>query len=320
MEAGVTPRSVIAVLPGFARPLLEARLPDWIDARWWLSAEELHAHAPAAEIGWFDMHHKPPMLEAVAMATGLKWLYSVYAGLDFLPLEQLRQRGVALTNGTGLTAIQVSEFAVMGMLAIAKNYPAVVRAQDRREWLNAAPGIRDLAGSRALVLGYGAIGKKIGEQLRGFGVGVVPVRRHPGASELGPEEWRGRLGEFDWIVLVVPGTPETEGMIGAAELAAMKREAVVVNFARANVVDQAALAAALTERRIAAAMLDVTDPEPLPSDHFLWDAPNCHITMHLSGIPTPQSMMRSADRFLENCERYRKGEPLQPQFDIGLGY
>jgi phosphoglycerate dehydrogenase-like enzyme len=310
----------IAVLPGFARPLLESRLPEWIEPRWWLSVEELHAHAPEAEIGWFDMHDKAPMLEAVAMATKLKWLYSVYAGLDFLPLAELQQRAVTLTNGTGLTAIQVSEFAVLGMLAIAKNYPAVVRAQDQREWLRAAPGIRDLAGSRALVLGYGAIGRRIGEQLRGFGVEVVPVRRHPGAGELGPDEWRARLGEFDWIVLVVPGTPETEGMIGAAELAAMKREAAVVNFARANVVDQAALADALKERRIAAAMLDVTDPEPLPADHFLWDAPNCHITMHLSGIPTPKSMMRSADRFLENCERYRKGELLEPRFDMGLGY
>ena len=296
----------VAVLPGFARPMLEARLPDWL--------------APDAEIGWFDMHEKPPFLEAVDRAKGLKWLNSVYAGLDFLPLEELAERGVAITNGTGLTAVQVSEFAVMGMLAIAKDYRSVVRAQDRHEWLKIAPGIREMAGSRALVLGYGAIGRKIGEQLAGFGVEVVPVRRHPGVSELGPDQWRGQLGTFDWIVLVVPGTTETEGMIGVDELAAMKREAVVVNFARANVVDSDALIAALTEKRIAAAMLDVTDPEPLPGDHPLWTTPNTHITMHLSGIPTPHSMLRSADRFLDNCARYRNGEPLEPQFNITLGY
>src|SRR3990167_9563576 len=92
-----------------------------------------------SEIGWFDRHDRPPMLEAVALARGLKWLNSVYAGLDFLPLRKLKQRGVRLTNGTGLTTIQVSEFIVMGMLAIAKNYRAVVRAQDRREWLKIAP-------------------------------------------------------------------------------------------------------------------------------------------------------------------------------------
>ena len=310
----------IAVLPGFARPMLEPRLPEWIEARWWLTPDQLRVLAPEAEIGWFDMHDKPPMLEAVALATGIKWLNSVYAGLDFLPLDELRKRGVRLTNGSGLTAIQVSEFAVLGMLAIAKNYPAVVRAQDARQWLRAAPGIRDLAGSKALVLGLGAIGKRIAEQLKGFGVEVTAVRRHKAEGVLTPDEWRGRLGEFDWIILTVPGTPETEGMIGAAEIAVMKREAVLVNFARANVIDQEALVAALRERRIYAAMLDVTEPEPLPSDHPLWSLDNAHITMHLSGIPTPQSMLRAVERFLENCERYREGEPLVPQFDAGLGY
>ncbi|HZF46000.1 MAG TPA: D-2-hydroxyacid dehydrogenase [Sphingomonadaceae bacterium] len=310
----------IAVLPGLARPMLESRLPEWIEPRWWHSVEELHALAPEAEIGWFDMHYKPPLLEAVALAKGLKWLNSVYAGLDFLSMDEMRARGVQLTNGTGLTDIQVSEFVVLGMLAIAKNYAAIVRAQDRHEWLSAAPGIRDLAGSRALILGYGAIGRKIGEKLAGFGVDVVPVRRHAAQGALTPDQWRARIGEFDWIILTVPGTPETEGMIGPAEIAAMKPEAVLVNFARANVVDQAALTDALKHRRIFAAMLDVTDPEPLPPDHALWDLDNAHITMHLSGIPTPQSMLRGAIRFVENCERYRKGEPLEPRFDPVLGY
>lgn len=310
----------VAVLPGFARPMLEPRLPEWIEARWWLSPEELVALAPAAEIGWFDLHDKAPMLEAVAAARGLKWLNSVYAGLDFLPLEELRGRGVQLTNGTGLTAIQVAEFAVLGMLAIAKNYPAVVRAQDAGEWLNAAPGIRDLAGSKALVLGLGAIGKRIAEALKGLEVEVSAVRRHRAEGVLTPDEWRGRLGTFDWIVLTVPGTPETEGMVGAAEIASMKRDAVLVNFARANVVDQDALVEALQEKRIYAAMLDVTDPEPLPAAHPLWALDNAHITMHLSGIPTPQSMLRAVERFAGNCERYRNGEPLEPRFDPVLGY
>lgn len=300
--------------------MLEPRLPEWIEPRWWLTPEEMATLAPEAEIGWFDLHDKPPMLEAVALATGLKWLNSVYAGLDFLPLEELRKRGVRLTNGSGLTAIQVSEFAVLGMLAIAKNYPAVVRAQDARQWLGAAPGIRDLAGSKALIIGLGAIGKRISEQLKGFGVELTAVRRHRADGVLTPDEWRGRLGEFDWIILTVPGTSETEGMIGASEIAAMKREAVLLNFARANVIDQDALVAALREKRIYAAMLDVTDPEPLPSDHPLWSLNNAHITMHLSGIPTPQSMLRAVERFVENCQRYREGEPLVPQFDAGLGY
>ena len=190
----------------------------------------------------------------------------------------------------------------------------MVRAQDRQEWLDAAPGTRDLAGSRALILGHGAIGQAIERALGGFGVEVVA------ASSLRPRNWRSRLGEFDWIVLAVPSTPETRGMIGAAELAAMKPEAVLVNFARADCVDQDELTAALRERLIHAAMLDLTDPEPLPPEHPLWSLDNAHVTMHLSGIPTPASQARAAERFLRNCHRFRVGEPLEAQVDLARGY
>jgi phosphoglycerate dehydrogenase-like enzyme len=310
----------IAVLPALLRPMVEMRLPGWIEPRWWASVEEMHAHAPEAEIGWFDMHEKPPFLAAVELARGLKWLNTLYAGVDFLPLEELAARGVRVTNGAGLTATQVAEFAVMTMLTVAKDYRAVVRAQDGSEWLGAAPGIRQLAGSRALMLGMGAIGREIAKMLGGFGVEVVPVRRSPGAGELGPEDWKAQLGTFDWIVLALPGTGETVGLIGAEEFAAMKRDAVLINFARADILDQQALVAALKDKRIAAAVLDLTDPEPLPAGHELWSIENAHITMHLSGIPTPASMMRAADRFLVNCERWRAGDALESQVDLSNGY
>jgi phosphoglycerate dehydrogenase-like enzyme len=296
------------------RASLGPRLPEWIEPRWWGSVEELHALAPEAEIGWFDMHVKPPMLQAVALATRLRWLSSAYAGVDFLPLAELDARGCAVTCGSGLTATQVAEFAVLSILAVAKNYPALVRAQDERRWLVQAPGIRELASSKALVLGAGTIGRKVAAMLRGFEVAVSEVRRRDG------DAWRAQLGTFEWIVLAVPGTGETRGMIGAAEIAAMKPEAVLVNVARADVVDQAALIEALRENRIAAAVLDVTDPEPLPPDHPLWDVPTAHITMHLSGIPTPASIARAADRFLANCDRFRAGERLEAQVDPVLGY
>lgn len=304
----------VGVLPASIRPLLEGRLPPWLDAHWWDSPDTLAALAAEAEIGWFDMHEKPPVLRAVEQAGALRWLNSSYAGVDWLPLSELERRGVTVTCGSGLTTGQVAEFAVMTMLAVAKDYPAVVRAQDRREWLDRAPGTRDLAGSRALILGNGAIGQAIGRALAGFGVEVFPVTGHR------PRGWRSQLGGFDWIVLAVPGTPETRGMIGAAELAAMKREAVLVNFARADCVDQPALIEALGERRIAAAVLDLTDPEPLPSDHPLWALDNAHITMHLSGIPTPASQARAAERFLRNCERFRTGEPMEAQVNLARGY
>nr|WP_166176042.1 D-2-hydroxyacid dehydrogenase [Altererythrobacter segetis] len=304
----------LAVLPGRMRALVEPLLPDWLAPRWWNSPEELVALAPQAEIGWFDLHDKPPVLAAVAGATELRWLNTAYAGVNWLPLADLERRGVALTCGRGLTATAVAEFAVMTMLAVAKGYPAVVRAQDRGEWLEHAPGTRELAGSRALILGQGAIGRAIDRMLQGFEVETAAVRRGDGVG------WKARLAEFDWIVLALPGTSETRGLIGATELAAMKREAVLVNFARADIVDQAALADALREKRIAAAVLDVTDPEPLPPGHPLWSLDNAHITMHLSGIPTPASLQRAAERFARNCERFRKGEPLEARVDLALGY
>ncbi|MGZ3198088.1 MAG: D-2-hydroxyacid dehydrogenase [Croceibacterium sp.] len=304
----------IAVLPGRMRALVEPLLPDWVEPRWWGSPEELVALAPQAEVGWFDLHEKPPVLASVAAAGGLRWLNTAYAGVNWLPLADLERRGVALTCGRGLTATAVAEFAVMTMLAVAKDYPAVVRAQDRGEWLHDAPGTRELAGSKALILGQGAIGQAIDRMLQGFVVETAVVRRNSGLG------WKARLGEFDWIVLALPGTAETRGLIGAAELAAMKPETIFVNFARANIVDEAALIEALRDKRIAAAVLDVTDPEPLPPGHPLWSLPNAHLTMHLSGIPTPASLLRAAERFARNCARYRKGEPLEAQVDLKLGY
>lgn len=304
----------VAVLPGRMRALVEPLLPEWIEARWWDSPEELAALAPAAEIGWFDLHEKSAPLAAVEVARGLRWLNTAYAGVDWLPLAELERRGVALTCGKGLTATSVAEFAVMTMLAIAKEYPAVVRSQDRGEWLHHAPGTRELAGSKALILGQGAIGQAIDRMLLGFGVITETVRRSSGTA------WKARLGEFNWIVLALPGTAETRGLIGAAELAAMKREAVLINFARADIVDEPALIAALRDKRIAAAVLDVTDPEPLPAGHPLWSLANAHLTMHLSGIPTPASLQRAAERFARNCERFREGRRLEALVDLGLGY
>jgi phosphoglycerate dehydrogenase-like enzyme len=206
------------------------------------------------------------------------------------------------------------------MLAHAKGYREVVRAQDRHEWLMDSPGKMELAGSRALLLGLGAIGGLIKTRLEAFDVDVVPVRRSGGQGALGPQEWRARLGEFDWVILAVPATPETDGLIGADQLAAMKDSAVLVNIARGAVVDQPALVTALQANAIGGALLDVTTPEPLPADHPLWDLPNTQITMHLSGRAQTQMFRRSAERFVANCRRYVAGEPLAPLFDPKRGY
>jgi phosphoglycerate dehydrogenase-like enzyme len=310
----------VVVLNALLRPLLEARLPEWVDARWYSSKDEAVDLAPEAEIGWFDMHDKVAKAEAVRRATGMRWLNSIAAGVDSFPLDLLRERGVIFTNGAGINAVTIAEYVVMGMLNIAKGYRAVMRAQDRHEWLRDSPGKRELQDSRALVLGYGAIGQLIDARLAAFGVNVVKVRRSVGVGTLGPNEWRAHLGSFDWVILAVPATAETEAMIGAAELAAMKPDAVLINIARGSVVDQTALTIALREGQIGGAFLDVTTPEPLPSDHPLWDMDNVHLTMHLSGLAQSRMFERSAERFLINLERWRTGQPVAPQVDLTLGY
>ena len=314
------PAKTIAVLSGLIRPLIESGLPDWVEPRWYGSVEELLALAPEAEIGWFDLDKKEPMVAAMTGAVRLKWLNSIYAGLDFAPLGLLQERGVRITNGAGINAITIAEYVVMAMLTVAKGWREVVRAQERREWLADSPGKRELFGSKALLLGYGAIGQLVDARLAAFGVEVTKVRRSPGPGTIGPDDWRARLGEFDWVILAVPATPETDGMIGAAELAAMKSEAVLVNVARGAVVDQDALVVALSERRIASAFLDVTTPEPLPPDHPLWTIDTAHISMHLSGRAQDKMFVRSAQRFLRNLAHYGAGEPLEAEFDPARGY
>ncbi len=310
----------ITVLSAMAQPLIEPRLPNWVEPNWFHTTEELFDLAPRAEIGWFDLYKKSDMAEAVRRGVKLKWLNSVYAGVDGMPLELMAQRGVIFTNGVGINAITIAEYVVMGMLTIAKGYREVVRAQDRREWLEDSPGKRELLGSKALLLGYGAIGQLVDERLSAFGVEVVKVRRSPGPATLGPDQWRARLGEFDWVIIAVPSTPETAGMIGAGELAAMNSAAVIVNIARVEVIDQVALVDALREKRIGGAFLDVTTPEPLPADHPLWTLDNAHITMHLSGRAQDKMFARSVERFLVNLERYHSGEALEPLVDLVLGY
>lgn len=311
-----------AAIVGLARPLLEPHLPGDLDVAWWMTPEEAKAAAAEAEIGWFDMFDKDAMGAAMAAGTGLKWLTTVYAGLDGFPLETLAERGTIITNGVGLNAIPVAEYALAGMLALAKRLDEIVRAHDKHEWPDDAPGKRELYEAKVLIVGYGAIGRKIGEMLSGFGCDITAVRRS--ASEdpkvIGPDDWRARLGEFDWVVLAAPATDETRHMIGAEELAAMQSRAMLCNIARGSLVDQAALKTALDNGDIAGAFLDTVDPEPLPADDPLWEAKNCLISMHMSGRSQTRLFERAAERFLENLALYRAGEPMIGVADPERGY
>ena len=313
---------MILVLPALARPLLQPHLPADAEMRWFASAEDAYAMAPGAEVGWLDLQVPRNTGRAIELGESLKLVTTIYAGTDAFPLQAMKARGTRLTNGVGINTIAVAEYAVMGMLALAKDLPAIVRAGDRHEWLRDAPGKVELEGTRALIIGYGAIGRAIGRMLGGFGVHVTGVRRSPSAEPdmLGPGEWQARLADYDWVIVAAPATAETAHLIGAAELAAMKPSACLVNIARGTLVDQESLLDALNEKQIAGAFLDVTDPEPLPPEHPLWSAPNTLITMHLSGRAQTRMFERAVKLFLDNLARYRAGEPLINEVNLDLGY
>lgn len=310
-----------AVLPGIARALLEPHLPAGIEPAWFTSPEEARAMIVDATIAWVDMQPTQLVAEAIAAAgPKLRWVSTIYAGVDAFPLERLRDRGVTLTNGAGINAVAVAEYAVLGILAAAKRFDHVIRAADRQQWLHDSPGKVELADTQALVIGYGTIGRLIGERLAGFGVAVTGVTRSGRDGTLTPDAWRERLGAFDWVVLAAPSTADTKTLIGARELAAMRSSAWIINVARGDMIAEAPLLDALRTGSIAGAFLDPTDPEPLPAGHPLWTEPNVMLSMHLSGRSQTRMFQRGAALFLENLRAFLADRPMRNVTDLATGY
>ncbi len=310
-----------AVLPAAARPLLEPRLPADLDVAWFATPAAANAMIADAEIAWVDMQPTRLVADAIRHAgPNLQWVSTIYAGLDAFPLDWLRDHDVTLTNGAGINAVAVAEYAVMAILVAAKRFDTVVRAQDRHEWLKDAPGKVELAGTTALVIGYGTIGRMIGDRLAAFGVDVTGVTRTGRDGTMTADAWRDRIGDFDWVVLAAPSTGATHAMIGHDELARMKTSAWLINIARGDMIDDDALIAALTDGTIAGAVLDPTSPEPLPADHPLWSTPNAIVTMHLSGRSQTTMFARGAALFLENLAAFVAGRPMRNVADLIEGY
>ncbi|URW76685.1 D-2-hydroxyacid dehydrogenase [Sphingomonas donggukensis] len=309
-----------AVLPALARPMLQPRLPTGLDVAWFSTREEATEMARDAEIVWADMQRSAWTAEAVAGAEKLKWASTLYAGIDAFDTQLLKRRGAILTNGVGINALAVAEYAVMGVLVAAKRFDQVVRQADTREWTIAAPGTTELYETKALIVGYGAIGRLIGERLQAFGVAVDAVTRSGRDGTLTPDQWKPRIGEYDWVILAAPSTGDTHAMLGAAELEAMKPSAWLINIARGDMVDQDALIAALHARTIAGAFLDTVTPEPLPADHPMWTTPNAILTMHLSGRSQTKMFARAAALFLDNLDAFLTGKPLKNTVDLDAGY
>jgi phosphoglycerate dehydrogenase-like enzyme len=309
-------------LPNHMRELLQPRVPEGIDVSWYGDLEEALRAAATADVLWISFPSftsREQIEKALGQGRQLDWLTTPGAGVDSFPLDAIHRRRLTLTNGSGLHATPIAEYVVMALLAAAKGFPELVRAQDRSEWLSRPPGLGELEGSRALVVGMGQIGRAIADRLRALNVEVTGVRRSGAEGSLRPDEWRAHLPNFDWVVLATPLTTGTSHLVGSSELGAMKKTAWLANIARGGLIDPDALVEALRDGSIGGAYLDATDPEPLPADSPLWKLPNVIISPH-SSWASERLDQRAADLFLDNLERYRSGRPLRNVVDLEAGY
>ena len=307
------------VLPERVKPLVPT-IPSDAEIAWYTDIDTCLAALPGAEVVWVQMSLADAN-RVIQAGTTLKWMTTPGTGLDGLDLDLLKERHVVLTNGSGIGAIPIAEFVVMGLLAGLKGLPQLVHAQNRREWLERPPTLAEMYGKRALIYGYGGIGRAIAERLRPFGVTVTGVRRKPAgeAGVIAAEDWEARLPETDLLILSVPLTSATSALVGKKQIAALPTGAWIANIARGGLIDQQALIAALKAGHLGGAYLDVTDPEPPPAESELWSLPNVILTPHASWA-TEHLMERAVEIFAANFNLYVRGEAMSNVVDLDAGY
>jgi phosphoglycerate dehydrogenase-like enzyme len=276
---------------------------------------------------WILLFARKDAQETFVHLRGVKVVQSMMAGVDWI--TPWLPKDIILCDGRGIHDISASEWVLAAILASLKRFPLYRDLQLRHEWdgqaatpngfMNEA-GAQigqyrvlgdDLAGKTVLILGYGSIGAAIETRLSVFGTNILRMARsakkNPEVHPIG--ELHRLLPQADIIVAIVPLTDETRGLIGAKEIALMKPGALLVNAARGPVVVTDALVEALNQQKIRA-VLDVTDPEPLPAGHPLWSAPNCLITPHVGGS-TPEFIHRAFHFGAEQVRRFIAGKPLE---------
>ena len=238
-------------------------------------------------------------------AGNLALFASSYAGYGHLPMDAIESHGVSVTTASGVHGPNIAEDVLGYLLALTRRHHVGWRRKRHREW-RAYP-VGEFAGSTVTVAGLGALGSAVVERLQGFDVDTIGIRHSPekgGPTEevVGPDRLHETLARTDHLVLTVPLTDETEGMIGESEFTTLPPDAIVVNVARGPVIDTEALVSAIRSNAIGGAALDVTDPEPLPEDHPLWGFENVLITPHNAGN-SPKYYERLADILAENLRR-----------------
>jgi phosphoglycerate dehydrogenase-like enzyme len=295
---------------------------------------------PAAEARWRELLHEAEVLFGIpddsadglaeaAGLPGLRWIHATSAGAGEVvraagvPAEALKR--VTITTSSGVHAIPLAEFAILGLLAIAKDLPRFVEDQRARAWPEVRRPMRELDGQTLFLVGLGEIGRETARLAKAFGMRTVGIRRsrRPPPSHVdevhGPDRLAELAGRADAMVVSLPLTDETAGMIDRATIDRLPPTCIFVNVGRGGVVDEPALAGALRERRIAGAVLDVFATEPLPQDSPLWGLPNVIVTPHAVALSARENE-RIVELFVANLRRYLDGEPLTKVVEPGVYY
>ena len=276
--------------------------------------------APSPDVLFTSSHAWLP--DYVRERPSLPWIHLLSAGADRLLDMDLPFDRVRVSTSSGVHAATIAEYVLAGVLFHVKQFGRFVEHQRERRWDRA--WLDEIEGKTMAVLGLGAIGVGIAVRARAFGMRVIgtkrTIERVEGVDEVfAPEHLQAVLRQADAVAVTVPLAPATRGLVGAAEFAVMKPSAVFVNVARGAVVDEAAMIDALRERRIAAAVLDVFEREPLPEDSPLWDLENVLITPHVSGS-TPVYMRKAVDVFVRNVRSLEATGELVTGVDPERGY
>jgi glyoxylate/hydroxypyruvate reductase len=259
----------------------------------------------------------------------LRWVHATSAGAG----EQVRKAGlppqalerVAVTTSSGVHAVPLAEFAVLGLLAVAKELPRFMEDQRARAWPEIRRPLRELDGQTLFLVGLGDIGRETARLGKALGMRTVGFRRTEGPPPEHVDEVHGPMrlaelaGRADAMVVSLPLTDQTAGLIDRATIEALPPSCIFVNVGRGGVVDEPALVDALRERRIAGAVLDVFATEPLPDSSPLWSLPNVLVTPHAAALSARENE-RIVDLFVDNLRRYLDGRPLRNVVEPGVYY
>lgn len=304
---------------------LLSRLPD--SARIIATADEARAAEAAAEADAIlcDMNRGPLLKAALPHAAKVRWVHSVSAGVEPYLTPAMLAHPCVLTNGRGAYKRSLAEFVIAGALYFAKDIPRLQRNQAAGVWERYY--MEELHGRTMSIVGYGEIGRATAEKAKAFGMRVTALRRRPELSSADPlvdrvythDDLNAMIAESDYIVAAAPNAPGTKGLIGPAQFAVMKPNAVIMNVGRGPVIDEAAMIDALQSNRIRGAALDVFDVEPLPAGHIFYKLPNVLLSPHCAD-QVASWLEIAMEVFLSNFDRFQKGETLQNIVDKQAGY